>query len=225
MNSFPWQCCCQVNSQTKLRHEGKQKAEVMRTDETHPGRSPALLLPSLVFSLVKKKCKNLWSLHQCSDCPCPSLCSSSSTSSPHPSRARRLLPPCTRTSHPSLFKWKPPDFPALPSSSLSRLTLLHSSSSQLSFPAGCLGTASPSSSRRPSSSHSSHPSLTFVCEPPASGFPSHTRTHTSALPALSSTFSFLACTQLFSAVTPSRIRPRRCPLLIFCFLNRCRPRS
>lgn len=103
-----------------------------------------------------------------------------------------MLPRCTRTSHPSLFKWKPPDFPALPSSSLSLLTLLHSSSSQLSFPAGCLGTASPSSSRRPSSSHSSHPSLTFVCEPPASGFPSHTRTHTSALPALSSTFFFLS---------------------------------
>lgn len=145
--------------------------------ETHPSLSSALLLPSLVFSLGKI-CKNLWSLCQCSDCPCLSLFYPSSTSSPQHSRTRQLLHCCTSTSYPRLFKWKPPYFPALPSSSsLPLLTLLHCSSSQLSFPAVCLGTASSSSS---SSSHSSHPSLTFVWEPPASGFPL-THAHTPLL--------------------------------------------
>lgn len=54
--------------------------------ETHPSLSPALLLPSLVFSLGKL-CKNLSSLCQCSDCPCLSLFYPPSTSSPQHSRA------------------------------------------------------------------------------------------------------------------------------------------
>lgn len=121
------------------------------------------------------------------DCPCLSLFYPSSNSSPQHSRVPQLPLCCSRTSYPNTrdSNWKPAYFPALLSSSLSLLTLLHCSSSQLSFPAVCLGAASPSSS-----SHSSHPSLTFVCEPPCLWFPSYTCRHTSAPPALCSTFSF-----------------------------------
>lgn len=109
MNRFPWQFCCQVNSQTKVRHEGKQKAKGWQkfgAYRTHPSLSPASLLPSLVFSLGKI-CKSLWSLCECSDCPCLSLFYPSSTSSPQHSRARRLLLCCTRTSYPRLSNGSP----------------------------------------------------------------------------------------------------------------------
>lgn len=178
---------------------------------THPILSPALLLPPLV-SPLGKNCAQISGACVSADCPCLPLCSSNSLL--QPSGAPRLPLCCSRTSFPNTrtSKWKPPYFPALlsSSSSLSLLTLLHCSSSQLSFPAACLSTASPSSS----SSLSAHPSLTFVCEPPCLRFPSHTCRHTSAPPALSSTFSFLACTQIFSAVAPSCISPRHYPLLI-----------
>lgn len=192
--------------------------------ETHPGRSPALLLPSLVFSLGKI-CKNLWSLHQRSDCPCLSLCSSSSTSSPQPSRALRLLLCCTRTSYPGLSNGSPSDFssPAFFFSVSSHFAprLLFSAFLPCCLPWHRLPLPPPPPHTPPT------PLSLLSASPPASGFPSHTCTHTSALPALSSTFSFSAChcTQTFPAVTPSCIGPRHCSLLIFCFLKRCRPRS
>lgn len=76
---------------------------------------------------------------------------------PLPLRRSRTSFPDRRT-----FKWKLQYFPVLSCPLLlSLLTSLQCSSSQLSFPAVSLGTAS-----RPPPSHSSLFSLTFVCLPP-----------------------------------------------------------
>lgn len=112
-------------------------------EETHPILSPALLLPPLVSSLGKKNCAQISGACVSAVLVFPSFPSNSSLQH---SGAPRLPLCCSRTSFPNTRtpKWKPPYFPALlSSSSLSLLTLLHCSSSQLSFPAVCLSTASP----------------------------------------------------------------------------------
>lgn len=83
-----------------------------------------------------------------------------STSSPAHSSFLLLPLYRSRTSYPGTrtFKWKLPPLFFCPALSLSSpFTLLNCSSSQLSFPAVCLSTASPSSS--------TSPTFFFVCQP------------------------------------------------------------
>lgn len=181
--------------------------------ETHPSLSPALLLPSLVFSLGKL-CKNLSSLCQCSDCPCLSLFYPPSTSSPQHSRARQLLLCSTRTLYPRLSNGSPLIFQ--PCLLLLCLFSLCSTAPLLSFPSLLSALAPPP----PPPPHTPPTPLSLLSVSPlplVSLSHMHTHTHPPLLcpPSPPLLFFSLRCTQIFSAMTPSCIRARHCLLLIF----------